>query len=435
MTTPQPMKASKEALLKRKAALEARIRTRSTSSPSSAAPISGTSSQTSTSTPVASSDKQALLRRKAELEARIASRQKPQTDLWDTVKAFGSGVGEGIKEMGLAFAKSDPDASMILHSSDRMTGRDDFASHQSVLDAAQQQLMEEREHARASLSPLAYTARTAGNWVGSGTATPLPGLGGAATTAKAATKILPQVLKTAGKEALRDAGLGTISGGLQTQNVSPLVADLAAAYAAPLAKKAVTGSARSVGKGAQWAVSPAFREEASKKSAEQDIGSLLRQELLGGEISSPDVMRSRAQEISVPRALQPLQDATSNASETGSALRQYLTGTIDQHKQRRTKATAPLYRDLETSTTRIAPENAQSVLDHKLASAKGSTRASLAKVKKELVSNTNGLPPQNRQEREFWDAFLSSGGNRVGRRIESSLSHHRTCDVAYGGFG
>ena len=340
-----------------------------------------------------------------------ANTQTPQTGLWDTIKAFGSGVGEGIQEMGLVFAKTDPDANMILHASDRMTGRDDFASHQNVLDAAQQKLMEEQEHAKASLSPLAYTARTAGNWVGSGLATPLPMMSPAATATKAATKILPQVLKVAGKEVLRDASLGTISGGLQTQDVSPLVADLTAAYGAPLAKKAITGSARSVGKGAQWAVSPAFREAAAKKSAEQDVGQLLREELLNGETASPETIRTRAQELSVPRALQPLQDATANATETGAALRQYLTGTIDQHKKRRTSATAPLYRDLENSTTRIAPENAHSLIDQKLVSAKGSTRDALLNTKKELLSNTDDLSSQNIQERRFWDEFLTAGGN------------------------
>jgi hypothetical protein len=407
MTNTLSLNSQKEALLKRKAELEGRIRARATPS----AHISGTSSQTSTSTPVASSDKQALLRRKAELEARIASRQKPQTDLWDTVKAFGSGVGEGIKEMGTAFAKADPDANMILHASDQMTGRDDFASHQGVLDAAQQQLMEEREHAKASLSPLAYTARTAGNWVGSGLATPIPGGGPAATATKAATKILPQVLKTAGKEVLRDAGLGTISGGLQTQDVSPLVADLTAAYGAPLAKKAITSSAKAAYKSSKFAVSPQYREEIAKKGAERDVGQLLGEELLDGEKASPEAMRSRAQEISVPRALHPLQGKTANATETGAALRQYLESTVDQQKKRRTAATAPLYQKLEESRTRVEPQNTGTLLDEKLQFAKGSTRKSLANVKKELVSNTDDLHPNQIQERHFWDEFLAAGGN------------------------
>lgn len=341
-----------------------------------------------------------------------SSEQKPQTGLWDTVKAFGSGVGEGIKEMGLAFAKADPDANMILHSSDRMTGRDDFASHQGVLDSAQQQLMEEQEHAKASLSPLAYTARTAGNWVGSGLATPLPMVGPAATATKAATKILPQVLKAAGKEALRDAGLGTISGGLQTQDVSPLVADLTAVYGAPIAKKAITSSAKTVGHGTKWAVSPHYREAIAKAGAEQDVGRLLREELLDGETASPEAIRARAQEISVPRAIQPLEDATANASETGAALRQYLENTIDKHSQRRTAATAPLYKNLNESQTPVVLQNANALLDQQLASAKGSTRNSLVNVKKELTSNAErSLSPELLKERQFWDEFLAAGGN------------------------
>jgi hypothetical protein len=326
-----------------------------------------------------------------ELQRRAATENSGT--FWEDVKQAGPGAVSGALKTGMGIAMADP---YVNEAKMWMSTQPDIApyaeQHDEMLKAGQEALDHQEAEKLKDMSVRGRIAYKAGDWVGSGLATPGGNFLKGAPLVSTVPAMIREVAKKAGQSLGRNTAIGTTSGVLQEGGMNPLGADLVSGAVNP----GIIGTGKLLKKAGQSMRTPRERKTAWA------LSKIYTQK-------APEIGESRPAHtaFNVPEALAEL-SPVATGTEAGTQLRGTLAHELETRKKLREAQAAPFYKAVEQNTQGHPIPETRQMIEDMLAIKGGETAAVKRKLQQALESSTVRLTPPERKNKEMVENFIAN---------------------------